>query len=467
VAEEKLVLRRVVNRDKSSRAFINDQPTTVQLIRAISHHLLDVHGQFDALSSPTDYRNAVDSFLQEHGLADKVSHAYMLWDAAAKAVEAHKTLRSQGLAQLPFWRQGIAELEALALKEGEVDALESQRSQMSHQGKVMDGLQEITQSLETKALPSLIESSRTLTRLAGLVASFTPLSERLESTYVELNDLAQTLIGQRNEMASGALSLEAIESRLFAIRSLSRKYHTSEVDLPALLEDYRLKVAALEDDQAHLDKLMKACLHAKEAYVQEAKALSHARKEAAKQIQSLVAVELPDLRLPEAQFIIQIKQLPEEKWGEHGTDEVLFMVQTNTGSVPGTIHTIASGGERSRLYLALKLALAKAYPEMSFVFDEVDSGIGGATASAVGERLKRLASHQGAQVMVVTHSPQVAACGNDHWHITKRTVDGLTTTQAHRLTTDERQEEIARMLAGNDVTPQARAAAMELMKVAG
>ena len=465
--EEKLVLRRVVHRDKSSRAFINDGPATVQLIRSISHHLLDVHGQFDALSSPTDYRNAVDSFLQEPPLLNRVSQAYERWRFATRAVEAHAQLRAQGIAQLPFWRQAIGELESLALKTNEVETLEAQRSQMSHHGKIMEGLQEIIQSLETKALPSLVESSRALTRLAGLAATFEPLSKRLESAYVELNDLNQSFLSQRHDLASGALSLETIESRLFAIRSASRKYHTKESDLPTLLEEYRLKVTALENDQAHLDKLLNTASEEKTFFLEASRALSHGRQGAAAQIQTLVAAELPGLRLPEAQFNIQVKPLPEEKWGEHGTDEVLFLVQTNAGSLAGPIHSTASGGERSRLYLALKLALAKAYPQMSFVFDEVDSGIGGATASAVGERLKRLASQPGAQALVITHSPQVAACGTDHWHISKYTTEGTTTTLAHRLTPEERMEEIARMLAGNDVTAQARAAALELMKMAG
>ena len=460
-----VVLRRVVNRDKSSRAFLNDQPITVQFLRTLSHHLLDIHGQFDALSSPTDYRHALDGFITDKTLSVQVNQAYEEWQKANTAVSDHMALSSQGMAQLPFWKQAINEIEALGYKEGELETLEQQRSQMGHQGKIVEGLQDIAQSLDTKGIPALSEVSRILTKLAALVPSFASVSQQFESAYTEINDIHETLHRQRQAVEQSAHSLEAIESRLFAIRSLGRKYHVLESQLPEMLEDFRHKVTALENDAATLNTLQRHVEETRRIYVQATEKLTQARIQGAAQIQSLVAQELPDLRLPEARFTIQINPLPESKWGDHGVDEVLFMIQTNAGSSPGAIHTIASGGERSRLYLALKLALAHANPHMSFVFDEVDSGIGGATASAVGERLKRLATH--GQVLVITHSPQVAAQGHTHWHITKATQNGTTQTQALRLNHAQRQEEIARMLSGSDVTEQARAAAGELMKLAG
>ncbi len=465
--QNQIVLRRVVSRDKSSRAFLNDQPVTIQLLRSVSHALLDIHGQFDALSTASDYRQALDPFINDKDLTLEVKAAYVTWQESLKALHNHKALQSQGLAQLPFWKQAISEMETLNFKVGELEALEGQRAQMSHQGKVMEGLQEMLSSMESKAIPSLTEVSRILTKLAGLLPSFEPLSRQLESAYAEISDLNHTFQSQRHDLSQGASSLEAIESRLFAIRSLCRKFHIAEIELPSVIEEYRQKVAALEGDEAYLDRLTEQMLASKNSYENKAAQLRKARYNAATYIQELVMKELPDLRLPEAKFIIQVNPSPEEKWAEHGMDEVLFMVQTNASSSLGAIHAIASGGERSRLYLALKLALASAYPQMSFVFDEVDSGIGGATASAVGERLKRLASHVGSQVLVVTHSPQVAAFGRDHWHISKSTDHVQTVTQATRLSYDQRLEEIARMLSGSDVTVQARAAAQQLLQMAG
>jgi DNA repair protein RecN (Recombination protein N) len=268
------------------------------------------------------------------------------------------------------------------------------------------------------------------------------------------------------EKASAGLDLdprrlEEAEERLFALRAAARRHSCAVDALPALAADFVARIAALEDGGAGLLRLTKDEAAARGAYLMAARALADGRAKAARKLDDAVAAELPTLRLDKAVFKTVIETLPEEAWSEHGTERVRFAVATNPGAEPGPIGRIASRGEMSRFLLALRVVLAEAGAVPTLVLDEVDAGIGGATAAAVGERLSRLGRR--IQLLVVTHSPQVAACGATHWRVAKRAKGGATLTRAEALEGDARREEIARMLAGARITDEARAAADSLM----
>lgn len=465
--DEAIVCRRVLHADKTTRAFLNDQPVTLQLLRAVSSQLIDVHGQFDALADGSDYRRSLDGFISRPDLFAHVRDAYHAWVSAREVVDLFEAQRSQGRHQLPFWQQSFKELSLAQLKSGEVDALERQRSEFGHLGKLVDGLKEVEQKFSGagQILNNLLDVSRLLGRISQYSDAYQDPLRRVDQALLELQDIQLTLGEKRNSMLSSAQGEEAIEERLFTLRALARKNQCAVDDLAAIRDELEQKILAVEQGDDRAEELSHALARAREKFKAEAHALHQERCAAAGKITDLVNCELPALKLPDARFIIEIIPCSEEKWAAHGADEVMFKVATNVGTLPGAIGAIASGGERSRLLLALKLALAATAPDMAFVFDEVDSGIGGATAAAVGERLKRL-STGGRQVLVVTHSPQVAAHGDDHWHISKMTTaDNNTKTVVRRLDTQARQEEIARMLSGADVTEEARAAAGQLMGI--
>ena len=270
------------------------------------------------------------------------------------------------------------------------------------------------------------------------------------------------------EKASGGLdldprTLEKAEARLFALRAAARRHSCTVDALPQLAADFAARIAALEDGGAGLEKLIKDEAATRGAYMDAARALACGRAAAAAKLDKAVAAELPALRLDKAVFRTMLEPLPEDAWSEHGTERVRFAVATNPGAEPGPIGRIASRGEMSRFLLALRVVLAEAGAVPTLVLDEIDAGVGGATAAAIGERLSRLGRR--IQLLVVTHSPQVAACGATHWRVTKRVRSGATLTQTEALEGEARREEIARMLAGANITDEARAAADRLMAV--
>jgi DNA repair protein RecN (Recombination protein N) len=285
--------------------------------------------------------------------------------------------------------------------------------------------------------------------------------ERAEEALAE----AETLLSRlATEADADPRLLEQAEERLFSLRAAARKHGTAVAGLPGLLADLVGRLAALDSGTAEIAGLEAAAAAARTAYAQAAARLTQARTAAAKRLQAAVMQELPPLRLDRARFIVEVSPLDEQRWGAMGADQVRFLIATNPGQAPGALDRIASGGELSRLMLALKVALAGGGTVPTLVFDEVDSGVGGATAAAVGERLARVAD--GVQVLVVTHSPQVAARGTAHLQVLKQAAKGRAETSVLTLGPDARREEIARMLAGETITEAARAAADSLLGAA-
>jgi DNA repair protein RecN (Recombination protein N) len=466
-----LILRRQIAADGRGRAFINDQPVSVALLRRCGEFLVEIEGQFEqqGLLDAGNHRVLLDSFGALKAKAAELAQHWRGWRAAGTARAELEAQILQARRDEEFLRHAVDELTAIEPKAGEEAELSEQRRLLMNREKLLEALTAALEDLTGSdgADHGLRSAQRRLDRItdkAGdLVAPVIAALDRAGSELMEATAALERLL-RNPDLAPKRL--EQIEERLFALRDLSRKYNVPADLLAEHGAALAEKLAALDDQTGRLAKLTQAEAAARQAYMSAAEALSAARHKAAKKLDAAVTAELPPLKLDKARFATRFERHPESDWGEHGLDRVAFEVATNPGLPPGPLAKIASGGELSRFLLALKVVLAEADPVPTLVFDEVDSGVGGATAAAVGERLAQLASRL--QVLVVTHSPQVAARAVRHWRVEKasgpaRGAKGATATRVVELDAAGRREEIARMLSGATVTDEARAAADQLM----
>ncbi|MBC8270312.1 MAG: DNA repair protein RecN [Rhodospirillaceae bacterium] len=468
--EDLLILRRVLGADGRSRAFVNDQPVSVTLLKLLGETLVEVHGQFESqrLLSPANHRGLLDSYGGLKGVIGEVSNLWRQWRAA---IEAHAQAENEMAAarrDQDFLVHAIGELGDLDPKAGEDQALAAKRTMMMHGEHLIDAMNKALGELNRSDGPE--EGLRTVAHRLEQVAD--KANGRLDEAIATLDRAAieaaegQALLEKASsEIDLDPQKLEAVEERLFALRAQARKHNVEVDDLADLLARMQGQLAAVEDGGARLVQLKKAEQDARDAYETAARSLSKSRTKAADQIDKAVGQELAPLKMEKAVFVTCIEEQEEAAWGEHGCDKVIFEVSTNPGSPAGPLNRIASGGELSRFMLALKAVLASSDKIPTIIFDEVDAGIGGAVAAAVGERLSTLS--EGAQVLVVTHSPQVASRGAYHWRVSKSGDAGQVRTAIETLTSDARKEELARMLAGAEVTEEARAAADSLLQGVG
>lgn len=465
--DDMLLLRRVVTRDGRSKAFVNDQPVSVGLLRQIGDMLVEVHGQFDShgLLNPATHRGVLDAYGAASAELRACRGAYATWKAAADARARAEADLQAARAEEEALRGAEEELAALNPQPGEEAELAEKRSLLMNGEKLAEGLTGALQALEAggAGVEGILRGAqRALDRVQPMAeATIAPIIEALERAAIEAAEAHNLLDKAAADIDLDPRHLEEVEERLFALRGLARKHGCATDELPGVLAELRRRLRALDDGGSDLVALAKAEQAARQAYLEAARALSKARKAAAMTLDAAVAHELPPLKLDKATFVTRVEDLPEEQWSAEGLDRVAFEVATNPGAAPGPIGKIASGGELARFMLALKVVLARVSPVPTLVFDEVDAGIGGATAAAVGERLGRLAADL--QVLVVTHSPQVAAKGHGHWRVSKKASGDSVTTTIEQLTGEERREEVARMLAGETITNEARAAAASLM----
>jgi len=475
--EDEIVVRRVVSKDGRSRATINDQPVGVALLRRAGSLLVEVQGQGDqmGLADPAVHATLLDSYGVHAPVRGGVGAAWRAWRDAGAALQAARTAIAEAQREEDWLRHALDELSTLAPVEGEEDRLAADRQRLQ-QGErraeaIASALAEIAPKDRRSAGPAatLRSASRALQKLVPAnqpdadnpAAPALAALERAEEALAE----AETLLSRlANEADSDPRLLEQAEERLFALRAAARKHGTSVVELPALLASLRKRLAALDTGSAEIAALEARAAAARASYAAAAAALSAARQAAAKRLQTAVTAELPPLRLDKARFFVEVQALDEARWGVTGADAVRFLIATNPGQAPGALDKIASGGELSRLMLALKVVLVSGGSVPTLVFDEVDSGVGGATAAAVGDRLARVADQ--VQVLVVTHSPQVAARGVAHMQVAKVAAKNRAETRVVALDFPARREEIARMLAGESVTEAARAAADSLLGTA-
>lgn len=469
LSDDLIVLRRSVGKDGRSRAFINDHAVSVALLRQIGTTLVEVHGQFDAhgLMDPKTHIAVLDHFRRVTSGSEVDTACEQTWTAWREAHDAFKAaekLLRETKEEEDLLRTDVEMLERLAPVPGEESDLSAKRALLRHGEQILQAIETARQALTEPA-----EVDAALHMAHGELDRAAPKAEgrldavcgALERASIELAEALSALDEAAAAFDIDPAELEAAEERLFALKAEARK-HSVEVDaLSDTLTTLKARLEGIEGGEEHLMKLAKTEQAARATYTKAAKAMTKVRRAAGDILSEAVVKELAPLRLHEAEFAVAITDLPEQEWSAEGCDRVVFEVKTNPGMPPGPLNKIASGGELARFLLALKVVVANSQPPAVMVFDEVDSGIGGATASAVGERLSRLAENL--QVLVVTHSPQVAARGDGHWRVAKVTDGTHTATRVVPLTSDERREEIARMLAGTDVTDEARAAADVLM----
>jgi DNA repair protein RecN (Recombination protein N) len=465
-AEDVLTVRRVVTRDGRSRAFADEQPVSVGLLRKLGDTLVEIHGQFDThgLLNPATHMGILDAYAGLEKKASGVRRAWNTWRTkAAERAQAEADL-ARDREEEEALRHAVEELRALAPKPGEEAELSEKRGELMHGEQIAESLNgalnAVTQDCDVEA--AFRTAQRALQRVLDKAErTVQPILDALDRAAIEASEALNQLEHAAGQIDLDPRHLEQVEERLFDMRAVARKYACEPDDLPAVAERFEKRLAALEGGGTDIARLLREEQAARQAYVEGARALSKDRTAAAGTLDRKVMGELGPLKLGKATFVTSVEERPEEDWTADGLDRVAFLVATNPGAPAGPLNKIASGGELSRFTLALKVILAAIGPVPSLIFDEVDAGIGGATAAAVGERLERLAADL--QVLVVTHSPQVAARGQHHFRVAKFETKGRVSTTVTRLETSERREEVARMLAGERVTDEARAAADSLL----
>ncbi len=463
-----LILRRVQLADGRTRAFVNDQRVTSQALRAITRELVEIHGQHDdrALVDSSTHRQLIDAFggLDPQLSRTRAAHARWRELRAERAREAERIEKVR--ADADYLRHAFGELEKLDARAGEEEELASRRAAMMQAEKVVSDLRDVAAAVSGDHSPmsALTAALRRLQRRQTQApALIEPAAQALDAAISALDVAGQALDDSLRAANFDPGELEQVEERLFALRAASRKYSVAADNLPQLAATFAAQLADLDAGEARLRQLTDAVAAAEAAFVGAAKDLSRSRHAAAKALDRAVNAELPPLKLEGARFSTVIAA---EAAGPEGVDQIEFWVQTNPGTRPGPLMKIASGGELARFMLALKVVLADKGSAPTLVFDEIDTGAGGAVADAIGQRLARLA--RGVQVLAVTHAPQVAARAEDHLRIAKDSAGaGRVATRVLPLGQDARREEIARMLAGATITDEARAAAARLMRGAG
>jgi DNA repair protein RecN (Recombination protein N) len=456
--------------DGRTRAFINDQSISVQTLKAVGTALVEIHGQHDerALVDAATHRRLLDAFA---GLEKDAAAVEALWDArraAATALDEHRAGIERAAREADYLRHSSEELTKLAPQAGEETVLAERRTTMMQSEKIAGDLGEAQAAVggQQSPVPILAAAARKLERRAAN-------SPQLVQPAIAAIDTAINALAEADQFLNAALAaaqfdpaeLERIEERLFALRAAARKFSTPVDDLAALAQRFAADLALIDKGAERLKELEKAAGEADKRFRAAAEKLSAARVKAAEKLNKAVNAELTPLKLERATFSTQIES-DQGNAGPNGFDRVEFWVQTNPGTRAGPMMKVASGGELSRFLLALKVVLSDKGSAPTLVFDEIDTGVGGAVADAIGGRLARLARK--VQVMAVTHAPQVAARADQHLLITKDTLDKgkRVTTRVATLAADKRREEIARMLAGAEITAEARAAAERLMKAA-
>jgi DNA repair protein RecN (Recombination protein N) len=465
-ADRNLILRRQVGNDGRSRAFVNDQPISIALLRQLGDLLVEIEGQFEAhgLLDPGTHRMHLDRFAALEPQVAKTRAAYAAWRKAKQEHADAAAMTDKARTEEDYLRHSVAELDLAAPKPGEEAELAAERARLSNREQAMEALNGALADLagDRGSERTMASALRRLQRMADKLGSEGEAAiAALDRATIELAEGMAALGRLIASFDADPQRLEKLEERLYLLRDLARKHRITPDTLAEFHEGLKKQLASLETQGGGIAKLREAEEKARAAYMAAADSLSKGRNRAIKFLEAAVRDELPPLKLEKARFTVQFDKLDEARWTDYGWDQVGFVVATNPGAAPGPIEQVASGGELARFMLALTVVLAGGQAAETLIFDEVDSGIGGATATAVGERLKRLSEHF--QMLVITHSPQVAAMADQHWCVAKETFRNNTITTVAALDKKQRREEIARLLAGATITDEARAAADKLL----
>jgi len=464
--QEEVILKRTVSKEGKSKAFINDQPVSVALLKTVGDSLVEIHGQFASyhLLNPAVHLSVLDAYGHLTEAVADCRRAYNMWQYKKSLRDDAEQHLMQAKQEETYLRDSIADLHTLNPVVGEEEELTQKRTVLMNGEKIISALNAAYQVMADDGQGALQQVHQALRHLDKANAlSDNAFETVLTATQQAQVSLTDAVAGLENATDTwGNISqLPLIDDRLFALKDMARKHQVSVNELPTLLKDLEQKLNALENGHNEIALLQKDEETARLTYIEQAQKLSELRIKTAARLDKAVAKELPALRLGKASFLTQIQEVTQDEWTEHGIDKVLFMASTNVGMPYAPLHRIVSGGELARFMLALKVNLAAAEQLDTLIFDEVDSGIGGATAAAVGERLKRLSDD--CQVLVVTHSPQVAAYGTHHYVVGKTEKLGRVLTHVRFISDEERLGEVARMLSGAEITESAKQMAEELL----
>lgn len=463
--EHEIIIKRTLNQDGKGKIFFNDQPITQKLLKEIGSYLVEIHGQFDnqGLLNPATHLSVLDNYGAYPEKITAMKAAFVVYKKAKdERVNAEEKI-AQAKADEENLHHWVDEFQKIQPRENETEELEEKRRQMMNAEKILENLDAAYKAISQGGVQSSLRQAQTaISRVNALLnGKFDNIYTLLDTALVNADEAGEEIENASNEVSLNQNELDAVEERLFALKALARKHNTSVDELPQVWQQMEESLRNLERGEDDIENLRKLEDSAYKDYVKKATEVSQARLAAALRLDGKIQAELPDLKMEKARFMTQISTKPESQWNENGRDDVCFMVSTNPNTPYGSISKIASGGELARFMLALKVNLAQTSQVETMIFDEVDTGIGGATAQAVGEKLAKLGEQ--VQVLVVTHSPQVAAQSKYHYKVEKTTVDNVTTTSLRELSAVEKTEEVARMLSGEHITNEARAAAKVLI----
>lgn len=464
-ADTTLILRRTLSVDGKSKAFINDQPVSISMLKEVGSRLVEIHGQFasHSLLNPATHLSVLDAYGMLKADADMCRQKYRAWQDLKKKVSDAMEILRQAKEEEEYLTHAVKELRAIDPKHNEEEVLTERRAELMNAGKITEGLNNAYMTLSSggsSTVEGMIRfASREIEKSNRLAqGKYEGLLQQLDNLSENLAIVVEKIESEADNFSDPTAELEMVEGRLFALKDLARKHRVSVDELPDILNDFEDKLSLLSKGQDELTDYQTACENARLDYLTAARELSQKRRQAGDKLNKAVKAELPPLKLSKAVFETVFEDLSESDATADGLDKITFSISTNEGIPVAPLHKVASGGELARFMLALKVNLTGTEDIETLIFDEVDSGIGGATASAVGQRLQRLSDEK--QVLVITHSPQVAAFGLNHMKVSKK--DNVTTIEP--LTPDMKVEEIARMLSGAEITDSARMAATTLLE---
>ncbi len=452
-----IIFRRLLTSEGKTKCYLNDQLVSQNLMRKIGQSLVQIHGQHERLLDAKTHCDALDAFGKLE--TDKIEQLFNSYQMAKKELQTFKDNLARSFERRTFLEFAIEEIEKVQPLLGEIESLEQERSFVAHSAKIADVLQSVEKSCDT-ALLEVSSAHKALHRISDLSPEkIAPLWEASDRSLIELQEVIEGMRHLKREVDGTQHSLESLENRLHTLRTLTRKYQCS--DLLECLTGFKQEIERLFNSEDLLEKLEEKVIEERKAYKAFAEDLTEKRKKAALILEKEIHIELIPLKLERARFTVHFEPLDENAWGPKGCDKVEFYIQTNPGSREGPLAEIASGGELSRFMLALKAILVHSASIPILIFDEIESGTGGAVAAAIGDRLKSLSEKM--QVLAITHSPQIASTGDHHFVVHKVVEANQTSAHIRNLTSDEKYEEVARMLAGEQITEEARAAARRLV----
>jgi len=460
-----IIIRRILTADGKSKIFFNDEPVSLKLLKTLGSYLFEIHGQFDnqGLFNDKTHIDFLDSFGVYEKELEQTSQAHKKYKTLQKNLNDALAAAEKNAREEEILTHFAQELENMSIRVGEEKELTDKRTEMLNASKLLENLNTAYQALQGEGIASNIRHALSAIDKANRLTEnkYQDILKILDSALVELDEAVGEIEAASENIRVNANDIGTVEERFLALKALARKHQCAIDDLPAVLENIKNKLASIQQTNNDIIYLKKELQTAKDTYYQNALRVHECRVQTAEALKNAVTAELSFLRMNKAEFRVQIEKLESENWHDKGIDNVYFEVKTNAGSPFGALSKIASGGELARFMLALKVNLASKTGIETLIFDEVDSGIGGGTAEAVGNRLYKLA--QNVQVMAVTHSPQVASFGTTNFKVSKETIGNITTSKVQRLSETEKKEEIARMLSGEIISDEARAAADKLI----